>query len=320
MNKYDWLASESAPEGYPMKILYGTFLYPGEEEKGLYIPNLKLIYSGWGEPISTHVVGPDKKPLPDRIDITFYSYAEDQFYHGRFDLPYERIVQRFSEGYESNIEDQGKLGFRKITAGVAPGGHVAVWIIGPAKREEVLFEQAEPIEYDWEKFWRLSFGSGDIVPREEYRIDSLKASEAEIALEQAQNGTLPLDKWKRLRNQYPWEPRFYRLPEPSDRATIKYVNGEQYHLRPPYNTEEATAVQPMPKYLSFRAGSDLFLMHFDEDEMLEAFEAMADGDKRLYLDIAPYVPRTETQVRLRDEDDNIHTLEKFHVEELRKYD
>ncbi len=319
MKKYDWLASESAPKGYPMKILHGSFLYPGEDH-GLYIPSLKLIYNGWGRPVSTHVVGDDEKPLPDRIEITFYSYAEDQFYRGQFKLPHEVISDRFSDGYEGLNIDQGTRYFDEITAGVAPGGHVAVWLVGPGRTEEILFEQAEPIDLDWEEFWRLSYSNTDLEPRDEYRRDFMGDPRFQVAREQSESGKLPLDKWSRLRKHYPWEPRFYRLPEPHQNITIKYTNGEQYHLRPPYNTEQATAVQPMPTYLSFRAGSDLFLIHFDEDEMLEAFEAMADGDKRLYLDIAPYVPRTETQIRLRDGEDNIRTLEKFHVEELRKYD
>lgn len=319
MTEYDWLASEAAPKGYPMEIIDGTFLYPGKSH-GLYIPNLKLLYNGWGNPVSTHVVGSDKKPLPDRIDITFYSFAEDQFYHGRFKLPYELIYRRFSEGYAGLNMDQGTRYFDEITAGVAPGGYLAVWLVGPGKTEEIFFEKAEHIEYDWERFWQRNFGNADLEGRAEFRKSILKGDKFELALNQSENGTLPLDKWSRLRKHYPWEPRFYRLPEPHQNITIKYTNGEQYHLRPPYNTEQATAVQPMPTYLSFRAGSDLFLIHFDEDEMLEAFEAMADGDKRLYLDIAPYVPRTETQIRLRDGEDNIRTLEKFHVEELRKYD
>ncbi len=319
MENYDWLASESAPKGYPMEIINGTFLYPGQEN-GLYIPNHKLIYDGWGEPISTHVVGPDVKPLPDRLEITFYSFTEDQFYHGTFDLPYNLIRQRFAEGYESNIKDQGILDFRKLVVGVAPGGHVAVWIRGAGKSEEVFFGQANPIEYDWELFWKQSFGDNHAQPRDEFRLRMMEGSDAHKAIEQAQSDTVPFDKWARLRKHYPWEPRFFRMAVPEKRIGIDYVNGELYFLEPPFNAEDSTDTRPMPKHLAFHSNSALFLIHFDEDEMLEAFEALADGDKRLYLDIAPYIPRTKTEIRLRNEDGNIRKLEKFYVEELRKYD
>ncbi len=315
MKEYDWLASESAPRGYPMKIMEGAFLYPGERH-GLYIPNLRLIYEGWGKPISTHVVGPSIKPLPDRLDITFYSFSEDQFYHGFFELPYDHIQQRFAKGYASNIKGQGTLPFRKIVAGVTPGGYVAVWLMGAGKTEEIFFGKADPIDYDWDKFWKRSFGDNNTQPREEFRMEMLEGSHAHEAIEQAKNGTLPFDKWARLRKQYPWEPRFYRLPEPHKRVGIDYVNGELYFLEPPYNTEKATAIQPMPKHLAFHSKGHLFLIHFDEDEMLEVFESMAEGNKRLYLDVAPNIPRSETQIRLRDEDDNITMLEKFTVEEI----
>lgn len=45
-NKFDWLASESAPNDYPMKIISGHFHDP--DGGSLYVPNGKLIYEGWG--------------------------------------------------------------------------------------------------------------------------------------------------------------------------------------------------------------------------------------------------------------------------------
>ncbi len=81
MNKateFDWYATESAPKYYPMEIRQGTFYYKGKDH-GLYIPSGGTLRAGWGEMNSLHVTGPDKKPLPDRVEVIFFSYAEKQF-------------------------------------------------------------------------------------------------------------------------------------------------------------------------------------------------------------------------------------------------
>src|SRR5690625_6974339 len=83
--------------------------------------------------ISSHIVGPDLKPLPDRLKITFLSYLEDQFYEGVFDLPYETILSLFKEQ-----STNGGPEYHRIMVGVAPGGYVAVWLKGHIKTTEVF--------------------------------------------------------------------------------------------------------------------------------------------------------------------------------------
>src|SRR5690625_3500537 len=105
-DKFDWKATESAPKNFPIKIIDGTFIYHGRSDgTGLYVPSGGLLDKGWGEMISSHIVGPDLKPLPDRLKITFFSYLEDQFYEGVFDLPYETR----SEEHTSELQSRGHL-------------------------------------------------------------------------------------------------------------------------------------------------------------------------------------------------------------------
>jgi len=98
MNKnateFDWYATESAPEHYPMEIIRGTFYYRGQDD-GLYIPSGGTLRAGWGQMNSLHVTGPEKKPLPDRFEVYFFPYTEKQFYHAKFDLPYDQILAIF---------------------------------------------------------------------------------------------------------------------------------------------------------------------------------------------------------------------------------
>ena len=101
MNKnateFKWYATESAPEHYPMEIRQGTFYYK-DQNQGLYIPSGGTLNTGWGRMISSHVTGAEKKPLPDRVEVTYFSYAEKQFYRGKFNLPYEQMLTAFQIG------------------------------------------------------------------------------------------------------------------------------------------------------------------------------------------------------------------------------
>ena len=142
--KFEWDATESAPLYYPMEIIQGTFIYQGEAERGLYIPSGGTLSSGWGHPISSHVVGEKSKPLPDRLHIVFFSYAEKQFYKGAFELPYEKILALFREGIANPVVYPGGHEiplYSRIMVGIAPGGAVAVWVIGQRYTEVFLVKR-----------------------------------------------------------------------------------------------------------------------------------------------------------------------------------
>ncbi|MCP3873094.1 MAG: DUF2931 family protein, partial [Desulfobacteraceae bacterium] len=89
MKKFEWLPTECAPKNYPMKIVRGDFIF--KNKNSIYIPDGRFIMDGWGEVGSIDIVGEDFKPLPVRLRILWFSYTEDKFYAGDFDLPYEKI-------------------------------------------------------------------------------------------------------------------------------------------------------------------------------------------------------------------------------------
>lgn len=124
--EFYWNATESAPAHYPMEIIRGTFYYKGQDH-GLYIPSGGTLYAGWGVANSAHVTGQRNKPLPDRVEIIFYSYTEKQFYKGNFELPYERILSMFRQ---ANAEEPKDPYYNGIMVGIAPGGAVSVWLEG----------------------------------------------------------------------------------------------------------------------------------------------------------------------------------------------
>jgi len=152
MTEFTWSATECAPKGYPMEIISGTFLFKGKDH-GLYVPDGGTLTGGWGDPLSNH--GSISHCLPDRLKITFFSYAEKQFYQGEFQLPCDKIVALFQAGVKANKENPT---YSKMMVGIAPGGVVSAWVEGRAG-VEVFFGQAEKVELDPSIAFRLPFSS-----------------------------------------------------------------------------------------------------------------------------------------------------------------
>ena len=84
MNKnateFEWHATDSAPEGYPMEIRQGDFHYH-DKSGSLYIPTGATLRSGWGKMVSSHVTGPRKKTFARQCRCLFL------FLYGKSVLP-----------------------------------------------------------------------------------------------------------------------------------------------------------------------------------------------------------------------------------------
>lgn len=137
---FTWEAQKSGPSGYPMKMIRSTLYFKGEET-GLYVPT-GTSYGKWGDGFANH---PEvTHNLPDRIEVTFYSYAENQAYHGMFDLPYDMLVEQFQWGVDNPFKrlKHSQPQFSKFVVAIAPGGTVGLWIAGLGEQREVIVAQA----------------------------------------------------------------------------------------------------------------------------------------------------------------------------------
>jgi len=304
MDKYDWQATESAPKDYPMEIVTGHLYYPGQGS--LYVPDKKTIHHGWGKGISSHLVGPDLKPLPERLEITFFSYTENQFYSGSFKLPYEKIFKLFSEGYYSPKEEQD-ITYYQIVVGVAPGGSVAVWLAGIDKTTEVFSGQAKTVEVDW----RRIVDNPDIS-REKFiqtEIQDSLTAEAEKALKQ--NG-IPFGLWETYQKRYHWQPLFTGITPPALIKRVRYFNGEDEYLYYPLNETTAALSRAIPKEMIFNwewpKGRPLvFKLYFDEEEIFDAFQKLTRKNQAVQLEMhmEGTGQNTSFSVRLRNDDEEI---------------
>ncbi len=151
---FKWYPVATAPRDYPMEVINGTFFYKGQNV-GLAIPYGGTLRQGWGKSSSSYVLGDEIPPLPDRVKVKFYSYAENQFYEAEFALPYEAILEKLQQ---FQPEGPNARNYSHFILGIAPGGAMSVWLGGP-KVLEVFFGQAEKIEMTPSAAFKLPFKS-----------------------------------------------------------------------------------------------------------------------------------------------------------------
>jgi hypothetical protein len=290
MKNYDWNASNSAPDGCPMEIVAGSaFIFSGGGS--VYIPPTTL-HKGWGTPVSEHIVGEPTKPLPDQMQLTFYSYLEDKIYQGIFTLPHARIARLFEEGYPGyGAVAPSHTTYDTIIAGVAPGGGVAVWLEGMGRRVEVFFDHAHEVDREWHQILQVP----SRVDRKQRREAVLAQSAQADPLVAAAMAKTPLAVWETYRTRYDWRPVFEDMPTPKRIGRIDYYNGERETLVLPVSKIDR-ASRPVPSYLDFKivpAGQDhprRYEVYFDEDEVMTVFQRLALTGRPLEL-----VFRTELQ-------------------------
>lgn len=272
MSKFDWLASESAPKGYPMEVVDGHFY----DKKGgrFYIPPGRTIQDGWGGGVSTHVVGADKKYLPNRFDITCFSYTEDVFYEGGFDLPYDEISDFFRKGYYSPRLDEA-VTFDAIVAGVAPGGYVTVWVEGVDKRTEVFRSYLKKADISWTRIVDNSE-----MTREEFIDVELKDVLNEVQYKEIKNKIIPFGLWEKYARRYNWKPIISNVEYDGMVKYISFVNGEQDYYSVKHNNDWSDRDYPVPTELTFTwrdavGRSVMAEIKFDKETIIQAFENMS---------------------------------------------
>jgi len=311
--EFDWHATDSAPKHYPMEIRQGTFLYH-DKSGGLYIPTGATLRSGWGEMVSRHVTGPDKKPLPDVMKIYFFSYTENQFYYGKFDLPYNKILELFRAGAEERPE---RPIYNGIMVGIAPGGAVSVWVKG-SRTTEVFFGQAEKVGIEPSKGFDLPFDSkieADAFAKQ-VLIDTLTPE----ALESLKKNGIPFGTWDRYRNLYKWVPAYKDGKIPSNKKMVAtYLNGEWNFMSTLLTEEMENMPRPLPRELKFSVEIDnehiIYIINFEEFELMEVFEKLGANGEKVFIEFDAQAPRENMKIRIFNDKEpkEVVELKKFYV-------
>ena len=143
--KLEWSAGVCAPKLYPVEVYRGDFYTSTDWES---IPNGGSVDAGWG--VNGMNMG-ETNIIPEGFKITYFSYFENKFYTGKFELPHARIKQLFEEG----VIDYGSKQFETyiaIIVGMAPEGLLVVWMMTYDKQVEIGRYQAKEMDLEWEIF------------------------------------------------------------------------------------------------------------------------------------------------------------------------
>ncbi len=144
--KIEWRPGINAPRYYPITPVFGSF---SAEGKMCGIATGGRRSGGWGlggmEMSTGHFV-------PDRLEIGWFSYAEDKFFRGDFKLPADTIRALFKQGY---VDKNGKkFGYDGLIVNVYPKGGVALWMyVSGTRTVEIGHFQGEEMDYDWKSMF-----------------------------------------------------------------------------------------------------------------------------------------------------------------------
>jgi len=283
MATYEWLPTETAPKAYPIEILAGDMIFA--EADPLYIPDGRTVNNGWGNFGSTHIVGDPLKPLPTELALTWYSFVEDKFWGGTFDFPGDRLAAMFEEGVISRHTGE-RVTYEDIIVGMAPEGHISVWVGAEDFVHEVTTFVAEPLDKTWE-----SYQGDSTLDKQQFRVammtEALGGDDAAMRLEDG----IRKGQYALYKTQMPWRIDVGGMGTPAA-LWLRTFNGERDYFdltKPmPDRTDRAA---PRSATLEWADGDTRYSARiaFDENEIYAALRKVIDstkGDTRLSLEIA----------------------------------
>jgi len=281
-DKYEWLPTECADYNYPMQIIDGKFI--SKNTSYIYIPDKKIISNGWGNIGSIHIIGDNLKPIPDKLVISWFSFAEDKFYSGTFDLPYEKIKFLFEKGYTDPVDGK-KTTYNMIMVGLAPEGEISVWLSGAIVTEISNF-QAKETNIEWEqlianpnisrKDYITAILTDEIGESKQAYLEkrNIPHSSWKTPQEIAKIG-IPHGLWKMYREKYLWEPEIMGNSKPI-RMWITTFNGEKNYIDfPSHKSKKEIAIVPKQINIEWKTTSGNEYManiFFNEQEIFRAFK------------------------------------------------
>ncbi len=302
--KFKWRPTECAPKHYPVSIYQGDFIT--EDNEYFMVPKGGTVSNGWGSSGSVWSVGPDIKPVPVRLKIIWISYTENQFYFGDFELPKQKMIDLFEEGFINTRNNKHET-YNNIAVGLAPGGAVSVWLIGGGHTAEIGHYQATKTEVSM-----ADFKPNAIISLEEYIQSRKKEFSKETKQVIAEQG-IPIGKWSNYTKRFLWKPKITHQEEfKLDVFSNDFYNGESFNALIDNPILQRFENYPPPKEVFLRWYSKLnykfgCTVYFDETEIWEAFKKIYKNpdtkQAELLLNIDKY--NSNLSIKLASEKDTI---------------
>lgn len=275
--KYVWESGVTTPEGFPVKMIVGYFKLDSKSKNAPFKSfGWGVFHAKWGDGFSAHS-DDGESVVPDSLNVTWYSMVENKFYHLETALDKEKISKLLKEDFKIKREDGLENWNRtSITAGLAPGGTVAVWVNGimGASTELAVFKAIE-------------------IPSSKIDSHSLQDCVDEVAEARKdsrnlwiknlddKNFKIPYGKWStQYRKKYNW--RFEcksEFPLDSAMVNVALFNGEAYHIAANDLSEKKFEMKALPNGFSIQyydtKGEDNYLSaDFNEQDIFKKFEQL----------------------------------------------
>ncbi|MEO6253862.1 MAG: DUF2931 family protein [Ferruginibacter sp.] len=272
MNQYKWLPTTCAPECYPVKLMNGAFDF-STDEPPVFIPRGNVCNNGWGQIGLINLTETELFSLPSKFDLTWFSFTEDLFYKGRFEIPVEKAEQLFKQGFKHPDTDD-QVTYEFLVTGMGPEGFVCLWAAGHGIVTELATFKADVVKIEWEKFNDAN------ITRSEFREQQLNQLLTPDNLVWLEDNRERPGLWNKYHEKYSWAPMVLGNIQPVH-IWFNTFNGEKEFIRLNDKSIFATQQRSLIKSIIYRwkdAGHKNFVssVFFNEPEVMGIFRKYAN--------------------------------------------
>jgi len=265
----EWQPGINAPKYYPCRTVFGSF---SAGESVCSISTGGCQYDGWGESGLEMSTG---HFVPNKLTIGWFSFAEDKFFKGEFQLPADTIQALFKQGFVD--KDGDYFGYNTLIVNVYPKGGVALWMaVGGCRTVEIGHFQGEEMDYDWKSMYP------DMTETRE-EDNKLTLEEAKGSTEYIAQHGITQEPFKSIyRQRYNYTIAIDSVQHANTLFMMAhFYNGEMDKMEGDGLGNNFFKKKAVPKYVSFTWVKDGVVyygkVYFDEEEMFKVFADISNA-------------------------------------------
>lgn len=148
MEKYQYDSGIGTPSNYDIDTYQQVFYSKNKEIIPIYGMGVHL-GGMWGSG-NSFVVQEGLNPVPNILKIGYYSYVENKFFEGEFNLPYNEIEKYLQEKITNPLTGVSQSKYNYFSIGISLKGLIVLWINGKEDQKDIGRFQA--VEKHYAKF------------------------------------------------------------------------------------------------------------------------------------------------------------------------
>lgn len=285
--KFSYKVSVTAPKEYPIEVYLGYL--SRDKDFITTIPKDGVERQGWIAQGSSS--GSGGNIIPDFVELTWLSYAEKKFWKLETQLPTDKILDFFREGFIfKNSRKNDTIThetYDRIVIGTAPGGVVVIWLDAGLKRVEIGRYQAKETYVDKMKFQPVKDPD---ETQQEFFDTYYDIVVPDTIKEKIKKEGIPFGLWDNYRKKYSWRLNcaFYKKDNNSYQ-NIVFLNGEHDKLYEEELAKNPFKNQPLPYRTHIYFNEYWCENEFDDDEIMAVFEKLSKNhpDKNIEIEVRP---------------------------------